>query len=82
MSSPLLALSKVMTNIACGFLLLVIGVAIFTSGVFIISPLPPNQQSAFATFPGENGKIAFVRGGGPLAELCHECGWKWTDKLK
>jgi Tol biopolymer transport system component len=47
------------TTIAYSFLLLV-GVAIFTSSVFTMLPssLPPNQ-SAFGTFPGENGKIAF-----------------------
>ena len=61
MSSPLLALSKIITIVARGFLLVVIGVAIFTSSVFMMLPpsLPPNQQSAFGTFPGENGKIAF-----------------------
>jgi Tol biopolymer transport system component len=62
MSSPLLAPSKVMTTVVYSFLLVVIGIAIFTSSVFTVLPpsLPPNQYSAFATFPGENGKIAFA----------------------
>jgi TolB protein len=51
-----------------GFLLVVIGlIAISVSSIFTMlpstSPLPPNQLSAFATFPGENGKIAFHRDG-------------------
>jgi WD40-like Beta Propeller Repeat len=64
--SLLLALPLVnKTTIAYGFMIVVIGVAISTSSVFItLSALLPNQQSAFATFPGENGKIAFQRGGG------------------
>jgi len=40
--------------------MIVIGVAIFTSSIFTILPAPlPPHQSAFATFPGENGLIAF-----------------------
>jgi hypothetical protein len=62
MPSPLLALSKVMTTTtAYGFLLVGVGVAIIlASSIFImlLPSLPPNQ-SAFGTFPGENGKIAF-----------------------
>jgi Tol biopolymer transport system component len=58
-SSPLVELRMVITAIACSLLL--VGVIIFTPSVFIMLPpsLPPNQ-SAFATFPGENGKIAFT----------------------
>ena len=50
-----------MTNrtIAYGFLL--VGVTILASGIFTMLPLLPNQFSAFATFPGEDGtKIAFT----------------------
>ena len=62
-----LALSRVVKGtMANGFLLLVIGVAVILAlSVFTMLPqssvvLLPNQpQSAFATFPGENGKIAF-----------------------
>jgi len=59
-------------TIPYGFLLVVIGligvIAIFASSIFTVLPstslLPPNQlSSAFATFPGENGKIAFHRNG-------------------
>jgi PKD repeat protein len=64
MSSPLLAplpWLATTTTIAYGFLL--IGAAIIlVSSVFIMLLPPsllPNQQSAFGTFPGENGKIAF-----------------------
>ena len=42
--------------------LLLVGVliaAILLLSVYILSPLP-NQSTAFATFPGENGKIAFI----------------------
>jgi Tol biopolymer transport system component/PKD repeat protein len=76
MSSPLLALSKVMrTTIACGFLLVVIGVAIiFTSSIFTMLPESLPTQSASATFPEENGLIAFTRqgettGGDPDLEI-------------
>jgi Tol biopolymer transport system component len=40
----------------------VLTVAIFSSSVFVMLPVPSNQQhsqSAFATLAGENGKIAF-----------------------
>jgi TolB protein len=46
------------------FLLVVIGVAIFASSIFIMlpSPLLPVNQSAYGgTFPGPNGQIAFVK---------------------
>jgi hypothetical protein len=58
----LLVLSKATTKtIACGFLIVVIGIAISASSVFVMLPAVSNQQqSAFATFPGENGKIAFT----------------------
>jgi Tol biopolymer transport system component len=65
-SSPLSALpiANKKATTPYGFLLVVIGViAIFASSIFTISlsplSLPPNQLSAFATFPGENGKITF-----------------------
>jgi Tol biopolymer transport system component len=65
-SSPLSALpiANKKATTPYGFLLVVIGViAIFASSIFTISlsplSLPPNQHSAFATFPGENGKITF-----------------------
>ena len=59
MSSPFLGLSvgRKMT-IACGFLVVLIGVTIFASSVFTMLVLLPNQ-SVFATFPEENGKIVF-----------------------
>jgi hypothetical protein len=63
MSSPLLALSKVMTTVVYGFLLVGVGVAIFTSGIFTMLPSPslllPNQSAYGGTFPGPNGQIAF-----------------------
>jgi Tol biopolymer transport system component len=62
-SSPLLARTAVpITSISHGFLLVVIGVAIFTSSFFILLPasLPPNQSAYGGTFPGPNGQIAFV----------------------
>src|SRR5215217_8269088 len=38
----------------------VLAVAVFASSTFLILPSSiPNQLSAFAAFPGENGKIAF-----------------------
>jgi Ca2+-binding RTX toxin-like protein len=62
------------TTIPSGFLLFVIGViiAIFASSIFTMLPSPPllpNQFSAFATFPGENGKIAFVGPGRDNPEI-------------
>jgi hypothetical protein len=55
----------------------VLSVSIFSLNTFVMLPtavVVPNHpqqllQSAFATFPGENGKIAFSRGGGPLSEV-------------
>jgi Tol biopolymer transport system component len=50
------------TIIGYGFVLVAVGVAIIlASSVFtmLLPSLLPNQQSAFATFPGENGLIAF-----------------------
>jgi len=51
-----------MTNrtIACGFLLVLIGIAIFTSNIFMLSSISNKSLSAFATAAGENGKIAFI----------------------
>jgi hypothetical protein len=46
------------TTIAYGFLLVGGIIIILVSSTFMSSL--PNQSSAFATFPGENGKIAFV----------------------
>jgi Tol biopolymer transport system component len=49
------------------FLVGVLSVTLFSSGIIMFfSPPVPNQlssttSSAFATFPGENGKIAFDR---------------------
>jgi hypothetical protein len=45
-------------TIAYGYLLVVIGVAIFASSLFMLSLLR-NQFAYDGTFPGENGKIAF-----------------------
>ena len=59
MSSPLSALSMANRTIAYGFLL--VGVTILALDTFTMLPLLPNQFSAFATFPGEDGtKIAFT----------------------
>jgi Tol biopolymer transport system component len=57
MSSPLSALPMANRTIAYSFLL--VGVTILASGTFTMLPLLANQFSAFATFPGEDGKIAF-----------------------
>src|ERR671931_2217305 len=62
MSSPFLELSVGRTMIvAYGFVVVAgIIIVIFASSVFIMLPvILTNQSSAFATFPGENGKIAF-----------------------
>lgn len=51
--------------LSVGSRLLLIGVvtlAILLSSTALFLPLP-NQQSASATFPGQNGKIAFERNG-------------------
>jgi hypothetical protein len=49
-------------------LLVLVGVlivSIFSSSVLVMLPAAlSNQQSAFGTFPGENGKIAFARSSG------------------
>jgi N-acetylglucosamine-6-sulfatase len=67
-SSPLLALSKVMRTTAYGCKLGGVGVAIIlASSIFTMLPSLLPNQSAFGTFPGENGKIAFDRSGGPFA---------------
>ena len=58
MSSPLSALPIANRTIAYGFLL--VGVTILASDTFTMLPLLPNQFSAFATSPGEDGKIAFT----------------------
>jgi hypothetical protein len=59
MSSPLSAVPMTNRTIAYGFLL--VGVTILASGIFTMLPLLPNQFSAFATFPGEDGtRIAFT----------------------
>jgi Tol biopolymer transport system component len=58
MSSPLSALPMANRTIAYGFLL--VGVTILALDTFTMLPLLPNQFSAFATFPGEDGKIAFT----------------------
>jgi Tol biopolymer transport system component len=58
MSSPLSALPMANRTIAYSFLL--VGVTILASGTSTMLPLLANQFSAFATFPGEDGKkIAF-----------------------
>lgn len=67
-SSPLSSLqrtNKKKITIPYRFLPVVIGaiIVIFASSIFAVLPPPilSNQSpSAFATFPGENGKIAFV----------------------
>src|SRR5215204_5639284 len=70
MSSPLSAPPPMANRTTpYSFLLFVIGligvIAIFASSIFTMLPstslLPTNQLSAFATFPGETGKIAFHR---------------------
>ena len=73
MSSPLSAPPPMANRTTpYSFLLFVIGligvIAIFASSIFTMLPstsllLPTNQLSAFATFPGEAGKIAFHRNG-------------------
>ena len=72
MSSPLSAPPPMANRTTpYSFLLFVIGligvIAIFASSIFTMlsstSLLPTNQLSAFATFPGEAGKIAFHRNG-------------------
>jgi Tol biopolymer transport system component len=46
---------------ARGFIVFVIGAALFTSGILTMLSLQLlSNPSAFATFPGENGKIAFT----------------------
>jgi dipeptidyl aminopeptidase/acylaminoacyl peptidase len=76
--SQSLALSRVAkSTMANGFLLLVIGIAVILAlSVFTMLPqssvvlLPNQQQSAYATFPGSNGKIAFDRReGGHISEI-------------
>jgi WD40-like Beta Propeller Repeat len=47
-----------MASIAYGFLL--IGAAIIVISIFFVMLPSLSNQSAFGTFPGENGKIAFV----------------------
>jgi dipeptidyl aminopeptidase/acylaminoacyl peptidase len=47
----------------------VLAVAIFSSSIIMLSPLPNQPSSAFATFPGENGKIAFVGPGRDNPEI-------------
>jgi dipeptidyl aminopeptidase/acylaminoacyl peptidase len=67
-SSPLSALSKVVTTSRAAYGSLRVGVGvvaiILASSIFIVVPPPlssPNQQSAYGgTFPGENGLIAFT----------------------
>jgi Tol biopolymer transport system component len=65
LSTSPMANKKKKTTIPYRFLLVVIGVmAIVTSSIFTMLPPPTtilsNQSpSAFATFPGENGKIVF-----------------------
>src|SRR5215218_1209882 len=59
MSSPLSALSMPDRMISYGFLL--VGITILASVAFTTLTLLPNQFSAFATVPGEDGtKIAFT----------------------
>src|SRR5215207_4351367 len=59
MSSPLSALSMPDRMISYGFLL--VGITILASVAFTTLTLLPNQFSAFATSPGENGtKLAFT----------------------
>ena len=60
MSSPLSALLMANRPIAYSFLL--VGVTILALDTFTMLPLLPNQFSAFATFPGEDGtNIAFTK---------------------
>jgi hypothetical protein len=63
LSYPLSELQTAMLSVGCRPLLVgVLTVAILLSSTIMLSSsLLPNQQSAFATFPGQNGKIAFVR---------------------
>ena len=57
-SSPLLELLKLTPRtIAYSFPIVVIGVTIFASSVFLMLP---QSEPAFATSAGENEKIAFV----------------------
>jgi hypothetical protein len=43
------------------FLLIgLLAVIILAYSVLVVSSLVPNQFSAIGTFPGENGKIAFI----------------------
>src|SRR5919106_6373077 len=49
--------------IVCSLALIGAEVTIFGSSIFVFSSLLPNQFSVFATFPGQNGKIAFERNG-------------------
>src|SRR4051812_804225 len=59
LSSPLSALSMPDRMISYGFLL--VGITILASVAFTALTLLPNQTSAFATVPGEDGtKIAFT----------------------
>jgi hypothetical protein len=59
MSSPLSALSMPDRMLSYGFLL--VGITILASVTFTTLTLLPNQFSAFATLPGEDGtKIAFT----------------------
>ena len=59
MSSPLSALLMANRPIAYRFLL--VGVTILAPGTLTMLPLLPNQFSAFATAPGEDGtKLAFT----------------------
>jgi hypothetical protein len=48
-----------MANRTIAYSFLLVGVTILASGTFTMLPLLANQFSAFATFPGEDGKIAF-----------------------
>ena len=59
MSSPLSALSMPDRMIPYGFVL--VGITILASVAFTMLTLLPNQFSAFATVPGEDGtKLAFT----------------------
>jgi Tol biopolymer transport system component len=59
MSSPLSALSMPDRMISYGFVL--VGITILASVAFTMLTLLPNQFSAFATVPGEDGtKLAFT----------------------
>lgn len=62
--SPFLALTEATKTVACAFQLVggVSGVvaAILATNIFIISPILLSNHSAFGTFAGENGKIAFT----------------------